>query len=47
MSTDSCLTNLARRDWLTDGPLNSLVAPYIEALRNQRYGERAIGAYLG
>lgn len=47
MPTNSCLTNLARCDWLTDGPLNNLVGPYIEALRNQRYGKRAISAYLG
>lgn len=47
MPTYPCLPNLARRDWLTDGPFNNFVAPYIDALRNQRYGERAIGAYLG
>jgi site-specific recombinase XerD len=47
MSADKCLTNLARHDWLTDGPLNSVVTPYIEALRNQRYADRTIGSYLG
>lgn len=47
MSTDTCLTNFARRDWLTDGPLNDVVAPYIEALRNQRYPDHTIRAYLG
>ena len=47
MSTESCLTNLVRRDWLTDGPFNDLVCPYIEALRSQRYDEHAISAYLG
>lgn len=47
MPTDTCLTNLCRREWLTDGPLNDVVVSYIEALRNQRYGERAIRSYLG
>jgi site-specific recombinase XerD len=47
MPTDTCLTNLARRDWLTAGPLNNLIAPYIDALRNQRYDEHTIRAYLG
>ena len=47
MPTDTCLTNLARRDWLTDGPLNDVVASYIEALRNQRYSDHTIRAYLG
>lgn len=35
--TDTCLSNLARRDWLNDGPLNNVTAPYIDALREQRY----------
>ena len=47
MPMDACLTNFARRDWLTDGPLNDVVAPYIEALRNQRYPDHTIRAYLG
>lgn len=47
MSTDTCLTNFARRDWLTDGPLNVVVGPYIEALRHQRYPDHTIRAYLG
>lgn len=47
MPTDACLTNLARRDWLTAGPFNKLVAPFIDALREQRYGEHTIRAYLG
>ena len=47
MATDHCLATLVRLDWLTDGPLNNVVAPYIEALRNQRYHDRTIGAYLG
>jgi len=47
MTTDKCLTNLTRHDWLTDGPLNSVVTAYIEDLRNQRYADRTIGSYLG
>jgi len=47
MPTDTCLANLARRGWLTDGPLNSVIAPYIEALRSQRYGDHTIRGYLG
>lgn len=47
MPTDTCLANLARRDWLTDGPLNNVIAPYIEALRNQRYSDHTIRSYLG
>lgn len=47
MPLDACLTNFARRDWLTDGPLNVVVAAYIEALRNQRYPDHTIRAYLG
>ena len=37
MSTDICLANLARRDWLTDGPLNGFVNLYIDSLRDHRY----------
>ena len=47
MPTDACLANLARRDWLTAGPFNKLVSPFIDALREQRYGEHTIRAYLG
>ncbi len=47
MSTDKCLASLARRDWLTDGPFNCVVAPYIDALCNQRYSDRTIHGYLG
>lgn len=47
MSTDRSLAHLARRDWLTYGPLDSIVTPYIEALRNQRYADRTICSYLG
>jgi site-specific recombinase XerD len=47
MPTDICLTNLVRRDWLTDGPFDKAVVPYIEALRKHRYSEHTIRAYLG
>ncbi len=47
MPTDTILANLARRDWLTDGPLDSVVISYIEALRHQRYVDHTIGIYLG
>jgi site-specific recombinase XerD len=47
MPTDTSLTSLARRDWLTAGPFNNLIAPYIDALRKQRYDEHTIRAYLG
>ena len=47
MPTDRNLTNLARRDWLNDGPLSSIVTTYIEALRNQSYSNRTIRIYLG
>ena len=47
MPTDNNLANLARRDWLTDGPLNGVVTTHIEALRNQRYADRTIRIYLG
>lgn len=47
MTSDTCLTNFARRDWLADGPLNEFIDPYIEALRQQRYPDHTIRAYLG
>lgn len=47
MSTNEYLTNFLRRDWLTDGPFDDVVALYIEALRTQRYSDRTIRAYLG
>ena len=37
MSTDKCLTNLTRHNWLTDGPLKSIVTPYIESLRKLHF----------
>ena len=47
MSTEICLANLARRDWLTDGPLNGFVTLYIDSLRDHRYSDRTIRGYLG
>lgn len=47
MPTDRSLANLVRHDWLTDGPLDSVVMLYIETLRKQHYADRTIGAYLG
>lgn len=46
MSTDAILAHLARRDWLTDGPLSELIALYIEALQMRRYAKSTISAYL-
>lgn len=46
MFTDTHLSHIARRDWLTDGPLHELVISYIEALRSRRYAENTLGAYL-
>lgn len=47
MLADTCWTNLARRDWLRDGPIDGFVANYIESLRHERYSEHTIRAYLG
>lgn len=47
MDTDRCLATLTRCDWLTEGPLDGVVVPYIEALRNQRYPDTTIRVYLG
>ena len=46
MPTDVPLAHLVRRDWLTDGPLNELLALYIEALQNRRYARNTLSAYL-
>ena len=46
MPTDLCLAHLVRRDWLTDGPLNELLALYIQALQNRRYARNTLSAYL-
>jgi site-specific recombinase XerD len=47
MPADTILTNLVRRDWLTDSPLESVVTDYIETLRSRRYADRTIRIYLG
>jgi len=46
MPTDVCLAHLVRRNWLTDGPLNELLAVYIEALQNRCYARSTLSAYL-
>ena len=46
MPTDVRLAHLVRRDWLTDGPLNELLASYIEVLQNRRYARNTLSAYL-
>jgi len=46
MPTNLCFAQLVRRDWLTDGPLNKLLALYIEALQNRRYARNTLSAYL-
>lgn len=46
MPIDLCLAHLVRRDWLTDGPLNELLALYIEALQSRRYARNTLSAYL-
>ncbi|MDR1462585.1 MAG: site-specific integrase [Azoarcus sp.] len=46
MSFDTYLAHLARRDWLTHGPLGELIAAYIETLRIQHYREHTVRIYL-
>lgn len=46
MSIDACLAHLARRDWLTQGPLSELTASYVEALQIHHYQGSTIRAYL-
>nr|WP_264299202.1 hypothetical protein [Zhongshania antarctica] len=47
MPSNTTLTNLVRHHWLTDSPLDSIVASYIKSLRDRRYAERSIRIYLG
>lgn len=47
MATDSCLATLVHHDWLLPSPLAGYVDAYIATLRDQRYHERTICAYLG
>jgi hypothetical protein len=37
MSDDILLVKLERRRWITDGPLDVIVARYVQYLREQRY----------
>lgn len=46
MPTDLCLAHIFRRDWLTDGPLNDLLALYVKTLQEQRYARNTVNAYL-
>ena len=46
MSIDAFLAHLVRRDWLTQGPLSSLTASYVDALQVQHYRGSTIRAYL-
>jgi len=46
MSEDPLVANLARRNWLIDGPLASVVSSYIHYLCVQRYANSTIRAYL-
>ncbi|WP_444438757.1 tyrosine-type recombinase/integrase [Pseudomonas sp. A6] len=46
MSIDACLAHLARRDWLTQGPLGKFAASYVEALQIHHYQGSTIRAYL-
>lgn len=46
MVTEEILASLARRDWLTDGPLSEVIAPYVDALQTRRYARSTVGAYL-
>ncbi|WP_084386821.1 tyrosine-type recombinase/integrase [Castellaniella caeni] len=45
MATNVFLSHLVRRDWLTDGPLNELIAPYIGVLHRRRYAKNTLSGY--
>lgn len=47
MHTDACISNHARCDWLINGPLKDFVTNYVRRLRNDRYPESTVRAYLG
>lgn len=47
MATDPCLATLVHRDWLMSNPLAGAMPSYVATLREQRYHERTIRAYLG
>ncbi|MCI0562922.1 MAG: tyrosine-type recombinase/integrase [Nitrososphaera sp.] len=46
MSEDILLVKLERRRWITDGPLDVIVARYLKHLREQRYSSFTIQGYL-
>jgi len=46
MSEETIVARLARRDWLVDGLLASVVDPYIDHLFARRYARSTIGSYL-
>lgn len=46
MSDDILLVKLERRRWITDGPLDVVVARYVQYLREQRYSPFTIQGYL-
>lgn len=46
MPTEQYLARLARRDWLTDGPLSEFITTYVESLQTRRYADSTLGAYL-
>ncbi len=46
MSEDPLVASLSRRHWLVDGPLGSVVSPYIYYLCAHRYANSTIRAYL-
>lgn len=43
---EKLLASLARRDWLINGPLTSIVSSYVNSLRAERYTERTVGVYM-
>ena len=42
MPTEPYLAQLARRDWLTEGPLSELIASYVESLQARRYARNTL-----
>ena len=46
MPDDILLVKLERRRWITDGPLDVIVARYLRYLREQRYSSFTIQGYL-
>lgn len=46
MSKDSLVEGLACRNWLAEGPLTTIISPYIHYLSAQRYANNTIRSYL-